>query len=82
MFFSIFPQNSPLPDRIKRQRFIFLAVLLGLFFLYPLISLANKPVRISGIPVLFLYIFFVWVLGIFLLYWNSERPGRKQTREE
>lgn len=68
-----------MPDRLTRQRFQFLALLLLLLFIFPLISLANKPVRIGGIPVLVIYCFAIWILAIALLYRNAERKKNSRS---
>lgn len=70
-----------MPDRLKRQRFVFLAVLLTALFSYPLLSLADKPIRVKGIPLTYLYIFVVWIFGILLLYRNAEKRGTKAPQE-
>jgi TRAP-type C4-dicarboxylate transport system permease small subunit len=49
---------------IATQRLI---ALFGLFFVllqYPLLQLANKPERVLGLPVLFVYVFCCWALLI------------------
>lgn len=70
-----------MPDRLKRQRFVFLAILLTALFSFPLLSLADKPLFVRGIPLTYFYIFLVWFIGIILLYQTAERKGknRKQT---
>lgn len=69
-----------MPDRLKRQRFIFLSVLLTVVFVYPLISIANKPVRIAGIPLLFIYFLVAWIISIILLYRAAEKKTHPHTR--
>ena len=58
-----------MPDRSKRER---LWIVLGIlwFFLtnYPLLHIFNRNTVLSGIPVLVLYLFGVWILAIALLY--------------
>lgn len=66
-----------MPDRIKRQRFASLSVILLLVFVYPLISIADKKTTIAGIPLLFLYLFGVWLAAIWLLWITAERKGNK-----
>lgn len=61
-----------MPDRIKRQKFIFLSLLLLVVFLFPLVRVANKPVRVAGIPALYLYFFITWLISILLLYRTAE----------
>lgn len=70
-----------MPDRLKRQRFVFLAILLTALFSYPLISIADKPITFRGIPASFIYIFGAWIFGIILLYRNAERRGNKPRKE-
>lgn len=66
-----------MPDRIKRQQFASISVILLLVFVFPLISIANKASMIAGIPVLFLYLFGVWLGAIGLLWITAERKGPK-----
>jgi hypothetical protein len=66
-----------MPDRIKRQQFATISVILLLVFVFPLISIANKASMIAGIPVLFLYLFGVWLGAIGLLWFTAERKGTK-----
>ncbi len=49
------------------RRFIGLFLLGYLLFNHPIISLFNLPHMIFGIPLLYAYIFMVWVLLIFLV---------------
>lgn len=67
-----------MPDRARKQRFVFLAILLMLFFSYPLLSVADKMKLLGGIPVLFVYIFLVWIAGILLLYRTAENRDSKR----
>ncbi len=66
-----------MPDRIKRQQFASISVILLLVFVFPLISIANKASMVAGIPVLFLYLFGVWLAAIGLLWITAERKGNK-----
>jgi hypothetical protein len=58
-----------MPVRSKRER---LWIVLGIlwFFLtnYPLLQIFNLNTLLSGIPVLAVYLFGVWILAIALLY--------------
>ena len=54
-------------SNLKNQKFIFLSIFLLLLFTYPLISITNRPFLFAGIPVLFLYVFFVWITAIIIL---------------
>ena len=66
-----------MPDRIKRQQFASISVILLLVFVFPLITIADKPSMRGGIPVLFLYLFGVWLAAIGLLWVTAERKSNK-----
>lgn len=66
-----------MPDRIKRQQFVTISVILLLVFVFPLISIANKSAMTGGIPGLYLYLFVVWLGAIGLLWLTAERKGHK-----
>ncbi len=51
--------------------------MLLVLFTYPVVSLANRPAFIYGIPVLFFYIFIVWIIAIIVLYRIAERKQKK-----
>lgn len=54
-------------------RYILTALLLLLLVNFPLLSVANRPVFVGGIPLLYLYIALVWVLAIILLFSITKR---------
>lgn len=66
-----------MPDRIKRQQFATISVILLLVFVFPLISIANKTAMVAGIPLLFLYLFGLWLGAIGQLLFTAERKGNK-----
>jgi Ca2+/Na+ antiporter len=66
-----------MPDRVKKQRFAALALLMIVVFSYPLLSVANKLKTIMGLPVLYAYIFLAWIIFIVLLYRSAEKKGPK-----
>lgn len=49
---------------MKQQRLIALFILTFLLLTYPLLALFNQPVLIAGFPLLYLYLFVVWVATI------------------
>jgi len=54
-----------------------LAVLFPLFsalLVWPLLTVANRPVLVAGIPALVLYLFGAWVMIVIVLAWASRRP--------
>jgi TRAP-type C4-dicarboxylate transport system permease small subunit len=65
-------------SKLKQQKLTLLSVLLLILFSYPIISIANKHTLIAGFPILYIYIFVVWILAIALLYLITEGKQRKQ----
>jgi hypothetical protein len=63
-------------ETVLTKRLIGLFLLGYLLFNYPLISLVNLPVLMGGIPVLYIYIFGVWVLVILLAALITGREAR------
>jgi hypothetical protein len=64
-------------SKLKQQKLTLFSVLLLVLFTYPVVSLANRFALIAGIPVLFLYIFIVWIIAIVILYRISEHKQKK-----
>ncbi len=55
-----------------------LAVGFGLFsslLVWPLLSIANRPILVAGVPLLVLYLFVVWALVVAVLMWAARRDG-------
>lgn len=63
-------------ETVLTKRLIGLFLLGYLLFNYPLISLVNLSVLIGRIPVLYAYIFGVWVLVILLAALITGREAR------
>ena len=61
-------------------------ILCFLLLSYPLLQIFNHDTFVTGLPLLFLYIFGVWVLAIIGLYAMSSRfdsrnpPGKQETK--
>ncbi|MEJ2038675.1 MAG: hypothetical protein P8X55_07035 [Desulfosarcinaceae bacterium] len=53
-------------DDIRGYRLVAIFLLGFALFNYPLLSLFNLPRRIGGIPMLYAYLFMVWLLLILL----------------
>lgn len=64
-----------MPDKLKKQRFVFIAIAMMLFFCYPMISLGSRDLAVAGIPLLYIYLAVCWVISIFLLYRAAESKG-------
>ena len=57
-----------------------LAVLFPLFLallVWPLLTVANRPVLVAGIPALVLYLFAVWAVIVAILGWAGRRARRE-----
>ncbi|MEJ2155177.1 MAG: hypothetical protein P8X96_07560 [Desulfobacteraceae bacterium] len=63
-------------EAIRTKRLIGLFLLGYLLFNYPLISLVNLPARVGGIPILYAYIFGVWIVIIILVALVSSKDSR------
>jgi hypothetical protein len=55
-------------DELKTRRLVSLFLLGWVLFNYPILSLFNLPVAISGIPLLFVYVFVTWALLIVCIF--------------
>jgi 4-hydroxybenzoate polyprenyltransferase len=64
-------------SKLKRQKLILVSILLMIAFTYPIISIANRSHLVAGIPVLFLYIFIVWIIAIIVLYRLADAKQKK-----
>jgi len=51
-----------------QQKLIILSVILLFLFNIPLILLFNKGVAFMGLPILYIYIFFIWIASIIVSY--------------
>ncbi|MBL0145781.1 MAG: hypothetical protein IPP48_08470 [Chitinophagaceae bacterium] len=48
----------------QNQKLILFSILLLITLSYPLLSIGNKLQLIFGLPLLYFYIFFVWVFSV------------------
>jgi hypothetical protein len=48
-------------------------VLLAALLVWPLLTIANRPVLIAGVPALVLYLFGVWAVIVAVLAWAARR---------
>ena len=58
-----------------------LAVVFGLggaLLVWPLLTIANRPVLVAGIPALVLYLFAIWVGIVLVLAWAARRAGDEE----
>jgi hypothetical protein len=64
-------------NNFKSQKLVLLSILLLVLFIYPVISIASKPLFVAGIPLLYGYIFFVWVTAIIISYRLADRNKKE-----
>jgi len=62
-------------ETTRTKRLIGLFLLGYLLFNHPLLSLFNLPKMVLGIPLLYGYLFAVWVLLIVLVAWIASANG-------
>lgn len=68
-------------DKEKNRRLVGLFLFVVLLYNYPILSLFNISNKISGIPVLYLYLFFVWILSIILVVIINRYPQNKKSTD-
>jgi len=61
-------------DKEKSRRLVGLFLFVVVLCNYPILSLFNISNRIYDIPVLYLYLFFVWILSIILVVIINRYP--------
>ena len=61
---------------------LFITALLGVLFNFPFMEIANKKILIAGIPMLYLYLFLIWMLAIVLLFWVSNLMFKSHNKDE
>lgn len=60
------------------QKLVLVAIAFLLLMIYPIISIFNKPRLISGIPILYVFIFGAWFVLIFIIMFLMRQ--KKQTK--
>jgi hypothetical protein len=60
---------------VKARRLVGIFLLGAVLFNYPILSLFNRKVIVSGVPIMYLYLFGVWALLIVLMALTT-RSGR------
>ncbi|KUG07641.1 hypothetical protein [Solirubrum puertoriconensis] len=64
------PSSAPEQAEQRRgQRLLFIAALCTVLLTFPLLAIVDRPLRFSGVPVLYLYILAVWLLVVLLTGW-------------
>ena len=65
-------------DKEKSRRLIGLFLFVVVLYNYPVLSLFNISNTISGLPVFYLYLFFVWILSIVLVVVINRYPQKTE----
>ncbi len=75
------PKDVPIPPRRFRLERLIALTALGIFlFNYPILGLFNQSGFLFGIPILYLYLFFIWLTFLGLLIWTLySNPSGQQT---
>jgi len=61
-------------NKQRRGQQLLILFFLGMFFFnFPALAVLNKNVLLAGIPVLYLYIFVLWLLLVGVMVWVVER---------
>lgn len=74
------PLCSKLPimnERLRGQYLIIVSILFALILNFPLLSLFNRPILWFGIPLLYWYLFIVWLGLVILMYWYWTRRNHE-----
>lgn len=68
----------------KNKRLIGVFLLGALFFNFPLLSLFNHKSYVLGVPLLYLYIFSIWILVIVMMIFatSHNRTHDRQAKKE
>ena len=74
---------QPLPPAERReqrrgQRLLFLALVFGVLFNFPLLAVLDHDGRVGGIPVLYLYVLLLWVLVVALTGWLVRKSASSE----
>jgi hypothetical protein len=67
-----------MPQSFKSGHIVVTGVFLFVALAFPFMGIFNKPRTIQGIPILYIYIFTVWIGAVGLMYWYTlpEKPNK------
>jgi hypothetical protein len=70
MLTSIPAEAERMPQMPQRgPRLLFVAAVFMLLLTYPLLSTFDRPTRVAGVPLVYLYVLLAWALLIALTGW-------------
>ncbi|CAH0995524.1 hypothetical protein EMA8858_01647 [Emticicia aquatica] len=66
---------------MKQQKAIAITIFLICLLNFPILSLFNKAIFVLGIPLVYVYIFSVWIIGIIIIALIAESKNEVNTPE-
>jgi hypothetical protein len=66
---------------MKQQKAIAITIFLICLLNFPILSLFNKAIFVLGIPLVYIYIFSVWIIGIIIIALIAESKNEVNTPE-
>jgi len=60
-------------ERLNKERLVFVSIIFLVLLAFPMLSIFNRLIFINGIPLLYIYLFGVWLLLIVVLFLFSKR---------
>lgn len=66
---------------MKQQRAIAITIFLVCLLNFPILSLFNKAVFIFGMPLVYVYVFCVWTIGIIIIALIAESKNVEDIHE-
>ncbi|WP_044170787.1 hypothetical protein [Flectobacillus major] len=69
-------------ETLKEQKLIVVSCLFLLLFNFPIISIFNLETQVAGIPLLFFYVFSLWIILIVVIYINVREVNKNQDNSQ
>jgi hypothetical protein len=69
-------------ENFKSQKLLVLGVIFMILFNFPMLSIANLDGNINGIPILYFYVFSLWIIFIVIIYWNVRNEEQDNKKDE
>lgn len=61
-------------------KLVLLFVVGALLLSFPVLAIFNRPIMLAGIPILYLYLFGLWVAGIAAVFFLARSPWDGEDR--
>jgi hypothetical protein len=66
---------------MKQQKAIAITIFLVCLLNFPILSLFNKAILVFGIPLVYVYVFSIWTVGIIIVGIIAESKNVEDTQE-